>query len=194
MFAMDTTRERFWAKVSRMSPAECWLWTASQNSMGYGKMLVAGKLQLAHRISWELHIGPVPAGLFVLHRCDTPLCVNPLHLFVGTNADNMRDMKVKGRHWSKTKPWIAAKGDRHGSRTKPECIPRGDRHWMKRTPERIKRGEDNPTTALKGDRLREVVERLILHNETRSSLAREFGISPVTIQRIRRRAGIPRSR
>lgn len=96
--------ERFWAKVDRESdPSGCWLWTAGvQNKeWGYGAFMVhrdGQKRQVrAHRFSYELAYGPIPAGLFVCHRCDNPPCVRPDHLFLGTNADNVRDMVRKKR-------------------------------------------------------------------------------------------------
>jgi hypothetical protein len=71
----------------------CWLWTGTWDENGYGKM-IGGR---AHRISYAMHVGPIPAGLCVLHRCDTPACVNPAHLWLGTHLENMADMGRKGR-------------------------------------------------------------------------------------------------
>lgn len=88
--------ERFWEKVSRSEG--CWLWTASITNKGYGRLFALGTgARLAHRVSWELTHGPIPQGKCVLHRCDTPLCVRPDHLFLGSMADNARDMVQKGR-------------------------------------------------------------------------------------------------
>jgi len=88
---------RFWSKVDKTG--DCWLWTAAQNRHGYGDFYVSRTFHtMAHRFSWALHYGPIPEGLFVCHRCDTPLCVRPDHLFVGTTQDNMADMMRKGRH------------------------------------------------------------------------------------------------
>ena len=101
---MKTLEERFWSKVDKRGPDDCWEWNANKNTAaGYGRFRVNGKLELAHRASWEIHNGLIPEGeghhgTCVLHRCDFRSCVNPRHLFLGTNQDNMDDMKKKGRN------------------------------------------------------------------------------------------------
>lgn len=88
--------DRFWEKVNKTET--CWLWTASTQG-GYGQ--IGHDIYLrpvrAHRVSWELHYGPIPAGLDVLHKCDNPPCVRPDHLFIGTALDNVQDMLRKER-------------------------------------------------------------------------------------------------
>lgn len=89
--------ERFFSKVY-ISITGCWLWTAYRNKAGYGDFGVRRRVMKAHVFSWEFHNGKeVPRGLDVCHTCDTPSCVNPDHLFVGTRTDNMRDCASKGR-------------------------------------------------------------------------------------------------
>lgn len=80
----------------------CFLWNGGL-CHGYGTACINKKQQLAHRWSWELHRGPIPEGMDVLHKCDTPLCVNPDHLKLGTQKDNAQDMSRKGRSWQQKK-------------------------------------------------------------------------------------------
>lgn len=76
----------------------CWLWLGAWSTYGYGKVNKHGKVVTeAHRMFYEDRFGPIPDGMQVLHKCDTPPCCNPDHLFLGTQADNMRDMHRKGR-------------------------------------------------------------------------------------------------
>lgn len=88
--------ERFFEKVKKTRT--CWLWTASLNSNGYGQINLNPGTGKAHRVSWEIHVGKIPKGIGVLHKCNNPICVNPYHLYLGTQADNVRDMFESGRN------------------------------------------------------------------------------------------------
>jgi hypothetical protein len=97
--------DRFWPKVNKRGPDECWEWNGCTKPFGYGfiSRRPSGNSELAHRVSWELANGPIPDGLYVLHRCDNPPCVNPNHLFLGDYGDNARDRAAKKRGFQERK-------------------------------------------------------------------------------------------
>ena len=115
--------DRFEEKLDKTTSIRgCWLWTGSPTSNGYGQISRGGKYGAqigAHVCSWGLRNGAVPKGLCVMHKCDTPLCVNPDHLSLGTHVENVADRVRKNR---------SAYGDRSGMRLHPERVPRGERH------------------------------------------------------------------
>jgi hypothetical protein len=91
--------DRFWEKVAIVPFNECWEWIGGKITAGYGSIMGDDRRQHgAHRVCWELVYGKIPRGLWVLHRCDNPSCVNPSHLFVGTYRDNIDDCVDKKRH------------------------------------------------------------------------------------------------
>lgn len=90
-----TPLERFWRMVATGS-SDCWYWTGSINRLGYGVFVALNETK-AHRVAYKLFCGEIPNGMFVLHKCDTRCCVNPKHLMLGTQADNVKDMVDKGR-------------------------------------------------------------------------------------------------
>jgi DNA-binding transcriptional regulator YiaG len=152
-----TTEDRFWAKVDKTD--HCWLWTACVVHGGYGQFSVSSYRAIsAHRFSYMLHNGSIPSGLMVCHACDNPRCVRPDHLFLGTQADNIRDKVAKNRQ---------ATGARHGSKTKPE---------------RVSRGERQHSSKLSADQVRAI--RSQYPTLTLRALAKEFGVSYATVHDI----------
>lgn len=157
-----TISERFWSKVDKAGP--CWLWTDKPDPDGYGQLRVTGRNIRAHRLSYTLAYGPIPDGLDVCHHCDVPLCVRPDHLFIGTHADNVRDMDQKGRR-------NPARGDKSGSRKHPERQVRGTRHGMARL------------TEADVVAIRESIARGI----RQSDLAAQYGVSRALVTLIKQR-------
>ena len=154
-----SVEDRFWEKVDKSG--DCWLWTASTKDGQYGCFWMNGRSTFAHRTAWEIHNGPIPDGILVCHTCDTPLCVRPAHLWLGTNADNMRDRDQKGRQ---------AQGDRSGSRLYPEKF----------------RGENNGRAILTEPQVIDIRERYVkgrgrMAPGNVSALADEFGTSTAVI-------------
>jgi hypothetical protein len=92
---IKTIEERFYESFQQS--LGCWEWEKRKDDDGYGLITINSKPYRAHRLSWEIYHGNIPAGMCVLHHCDNSSCVNPYHLFLGTHQDNMRDMIRKGR-------------------------------------------------------------------------------------------------
>lgn len=152
----EKTIARFWEKVDRRGPDECWEWTAARSRAGYGKAcLPRGELMGrqrnigAHRRAWELTYGHIPDDLCVLHKCDNRACCNPGHLFLGTQLENIEDMRLKGR---------ARTGNTR---------PGEESHHHKAT-----------------DEIAREVRRLWSIRPTQAELAKRFGVSQGTISNI----------
>jgi hypothetical protein len=159
--------ERFWSKVDKSG--ECWNWTGGTSGVrgerpGYGRFHAGSRasgtarMVSAHRYAFEIEHGPIPDGLVLCHRCDNQRCVRPSHLFVGTHADNVADMRAKGR---------GAYGHRHWSRTQPESRPRGERHGSAKLTE--------------ADVIAMLRERAAL-GTTSTEFARRLGVNPATVR------------
>lgn len=156
-------------KIAIDTESGCWNWQGERNRRGnyglwHGRQSYQSRLWLAHRLMWTLVNGEIPQGMCVCHKCDNPACVYPLHLFIGTQADNSHDRDRKGRQRSAT-------GESHGSKTHPE---------------RVAKGESHPMAVLNWDSVREIRRRLEL-GHTGVSLAKEFGVSTTNISDIRKR-------
>jgi len=107
----------FWSRVQRT--ATCWFWSGYCDRDGYGRVRFRGRMVGAHRVAWILTYGDIAIGMHILHRCDTPRCCRPDHLFIGTNADNVSDRHAKGR----SKNLFRSSPDHHAR------LRSGQNHW-----------------------------------------------------------------
>ena len=148
--------ERFNEKWTPEPNSGCFLWTGAASSKQYGNFRINGKIVGAHRVAWQIKNGPIPSNLFVLHKCDMPPCVNPDHLFLGTNADNMADMARKGRKV------VSPNAGKHGNQLK---------------------GEANGRAKLNIKQVREIREEFA-RTKNGAALARKFGISETQTRRV----------
>ena len=128
-----------------------------------------------HVVAYEMANGPVPPGLYVLHKClNCRHCCNPAHLYAGTAKDNTDDRERDGH---------TARGDRSGSRLHPERVARGDRHSSKTQPHRQARGERINTAKLTAEKVTEIRVR-VAAGESMSAMAREYGVSADNVFKI----------
>ncbi len=160
----NETRARFESKYCPEPNTGCWLWTGSHFDTGYGQFHIRRSAVGAHRVSYEIHHGTIRDGLWVLHRCDTPACVNPDHLFLGTHAD--------------------ARGDRNGARLHPERLSRGAQHYARTRPDLLPRGEQHGMSRLTMGAAAAIRSRYAAGSASQRQLAREYGVSQTTIYRV----------
>lgn len=151
----EAKREKFWSRVEIKGPDECWPWTGCVNEHGYGIVRLHGaawKNYKTSRIAYFLTNGPFPEGKpNALHKCDTPRCCNPAHIFAGSQKDNGQDMARKGR---------STLGDRNPARLYPEKVVRGEKApWSKLTEAKVIDAK-----------------RRYAAGEKQASIARDFGV------------------
>jgi len=159
----ESDKKRFWSNVVKTS--YCWNWTGSKTEYGYARFFIGGKNYRVHRLSYFLHTGKEPGKLCVLHHCDNRICVNPDHLWLGTDADNTKDRDIKGRNNQPS-------GDRNGSRLHPE---------------KLKRGEKHPGAKITDDDVRIIRRLRQTTNITLQQLASQFGICRTAVTLIIKR-------
>ena len=164
-----TIDERWEAKINRQGSNGCWEWTAAISDTGYGKFSIRTNVTVnCHRYSYELAHGPIPAGLHVCHHCDNRKCVNPRHLFLGTNLDNIIDSMKKGRRKGVPRPkW----GPDHTLRLNRNLVLRGERHGQAK---------------LTDEEVAEIRRADVSFRGARSALARKYGVSDCHITRLLR--------
>lgn len=130
------TREQcFWVHVDKRGPDECWPWTSTLTRKGYGHGSFRGRFFSTHRVSYEIHFGPIPAGLQIDHLCRNTRCQNPAHLEAVTNAENMRRRSVLITHCKRGHEFTPENTARHGvtgSRVCRQCVRDYNREAMRR--------------------------------------------------------------
>jgi hypothetical protein len=166
--------ERFWEKVDKKGSEECWEWKAGISGSGYGTFWLDGKSFRTNRVSYELFYGKIPPDMFICHHCDNPKCVNPTHLFLGTNSDNMMDAVKKGK-------LLGGRGDRNGSHTHPERVARGDKSSARLHPESVPRGESHHWARLDDDKVKEIRQLYANGTISQQRLAIKFGVTQSAI-------------
>lgn len=172
--------ERFHEKYEKVPFSGCWIWThAKMAKGGYGRITFKQGSQVgvgAHRVSWELHNGPIPNGMWVLHRCDVPACVNPDHLFLGNASDNALDAVSKGRHNNGRKKFM----ETFCGPICPRWVRSKRKSDKKRKGAENQKGSNNHNAKLDWEKVRDIRTRRM----NMAAFARLYGVSHKTIRNI----------
>lgn len=182
-YKIRSLQERFWSKVNRGSDEDCWEWKGALTK-GYGSILAGDTTTLSHRVSWALANGNLPDELVVRHKCDNPPCVNPAHLELGTQTENVEDMISRNRATFQKSNCrnghnraIHSVIDHNGKRVCIEC--RKDREFARRSIAQT-------GGQILEDDVRNIRRRLAL-GERQVDLAKEYRVDPSTISQIKSR-------
>ena len=160
------TLDRFWSKVDKTSnPNGCWEFSITEKA-GYGCFSIKGKKYKAHRISYKLYYGKIPNGLNILHHCDNKKCINPDHLFAGTQQDNIKDMVNKNRH---------AKG---------KYLSKKIKERKRKHPEDTFYGEQSPNAKLTNEQANQIRQEYIPRLISLNYLAKKYNVAKCTILKI----------
>ena len=168
-------KKRFLAKIEISPLTQCWVWKGRRNLQGYGGFQVSNYHARAHRVAFVLWGAAIPSGMCVCHTCDNPSCVNPEHLFVGSQTDNMADAKSKNR---------LACGARNGMNTQPDRRPCGERNGKHTKPRSTLRGEQHGMAKLSDDQVQAIRSSYKPFIMTAKLLAHRFNVCRRTIQYI----------
>jgi hypothetical protein len=188
------TRDSTPAKCIYPEMDDCWIWNKSLDPHGYPMISLRNQTRRAHRTSYAAYHGEIPDEACVCHKCDTPACVNPNHLFLGDARINFIDCINKGRavfqtgddHWTRRMPERMQFGDKHWTRRMPDKLYTRERHWTVLNPERILRGENHSKARLNDEMVR-TIRSWYASGRTQQSIADELGIGQMTVSKVIRR-------
>jgi hypothetical protein len=180
---------RFQSKFERSGPipshvpeiGECWEWKCGKSPAGYGCFYFSGQNRPAHRVAFEIENHTIPEGMFACHKCDNPSCVNPRHIFIGTQKDNIDDMRAKGRS-NYMGPKNPCRGDNHPSKFRPKEAFSHLKAYRDLHPE-MWRGENAKPAKLKEEDVRDIRRRYD-GGEVQTALAEAFGVSQTVIHNV----------